>query len=131
MKSNFDAVLFDLLSALTNSWSLWDDLAGDTDLGRKPPRLSRNLRPKLKLVLLPTVQRSWGTNVQNAWEHHSMLLLLQSVPDITNRTRRFTRKLFLKSAQRLGESYMSQDLHWTSVAQQQLVCLCTGTIESA
>ena len=35
MESEFDAVLFDLLSALIDSWSLWDDLAGDTDLGRK------------------------------------------------------------------------------------------------
>ena len=35
MKSDFDVVLFDLLSALIDSWSLWDDLAGDTDLGRK------------------------------------------------------------------------------------------------
>ena len=35
MESDFDAVLFDLLSALMDSWSLWDDLAGDTDLGRK------------------------------------------------------------------------------------------------
>ena len=35
MKSDFDAVLFDLLSALIDSWSLWDDLAGNTDLGRK------------------------------------------------------------------------------------------------
>ena len=35
IESDFDAVLFDLLSALMDSWSLWDDLAGDTDLGRK------------------------------------------------------------------------------------------------
>ena len=35
MERDFDAVLFDLLSALIDSWSLWDDLAGDTDLGRK------------------------------------------------------------------------------------------------
>ena len=34
-ESDFDAVLFDLLSALMDSWSLWDDLAGDTELGRK------------------------------------------------------------------------------------------------
>ena len=35
MESEFDGVLFDLLSALIDSWSLWDDLAGSTDLGRK------------------------------------------------------------------------------------------------
>ncbi len=31
----YDAVLFDLLSALVDSWSLWDELAGDTELGRR------------------------------------------------------------------------------------------------
>ena len=31
----YDAVLFDLLSALIDSWSLWDDLAGNVELGRK------------------------------------------------------------------------------------------------
>jgi len=30
----YEAVLFDLLSALVDSWALWDELAGDTDLGR-------------------------------------------------------------------------------------------------
>ena len=34
VKRNYDAVLFDLLSALIDSWSLWDDLAGNSDLGR-------------------------------------------------------------------------------------------------
>ena len=34
MTSRYDAVLFDLLSALLDSWSLWDDLAGDSTLGR-------------------------------------------------------------------------------------------------
>ena len=35
MKCTYDAVLFDLLSALIDSWSLWDDLAGEIHLGRK------------------------------------------------------------------------------------------------
>ncbi len=35
MTRNYDAVLFDLLSALLDSWSLWDDLAGDSTLGRE------------------------------------------------------------------------------------------------
>ena len=35
MTRHYDAVLFDLLSALLDSWSLWDDLAGDSTLGRK------------------------------------------------------------------------------------------------
>jgi len=35
MKHLYDAVLFDLLSALLDSWSLWDDVAGDSSLGRK------------------------------------------------------------------------------------------------
>ena len=34
MSHHYDAVLFDLLSALLDSWSLWDDLAGDSTLGR-------------------------------------------------------------------------------------------------
>ena len=34
-KPDYDAVLFDLLTALVDSWSLWDDLAGDVDLGRR------------------------------------------------------------------------------------------------
>lgn len=34
MPRHYDAVLFDLLSALLDSWSLWDDLAGDSTLGR-------------------------------------------------------------------------------------------------
>lgn len=72
MESEFDAVLFDLLSALIDSWSLWDDLAGDTDLGRRLLRLSPILRLKQKLVLLPTVQMNWDTNVQITWEHNSM-----------------------------------------------------------
>lgn len=35
MSHKFDAVCFDLLSALLNSWSLWDELAGDSTLGRE------------------------------------------------------------------------------------------------
>jgi 2-haloalkanoic acid dehalogenase type II len=31
----YDAVAFDLLSALLDSWSLWDDVAGDGELGRR------------------------------------------------------------------------------------------------
>lgn len=34
MPQRFNAVLFDLLSALLDSWSLWDDVAGDPTLGR-------------------------------------------------------------------------------------------------
>jgi len=34
MSRHYDAVFFDLLSALLDSWSLWDDLAGDSTLGR-------------------------------------------------------------------------------------------------
>ena len=35
MSRHYDAILFDLLSALLDSWSLWDDLAGDSTLGRE------------------------------------------------------------------------------------------------
>jgi 2-haloalkanoic acid dehalogenase type II len=35
MSRQYNAVLFDLLSALLDSWSLWDDLAGDPVLGRQ------------------------------------------------------------------------------------------------
>ncbi len=35
MQQRCDAVLFDLLSALVDSWSLWDELAGDPALGRR------------------------------------------------------------------------------------------------
>jgi len=35
MPRHYDAVFFDLLSALLDSWSLWDDLAGDSTLGRE------------------------------------------------------------------------------------------------
>ncbi len=35
MTSHYDAVLFDLFSALLDSWSLWDDIAGDSSLGRE------------------------------------------------------------------------------------------------
>ena len=31
----FDAVLFDLLTALLDSWTLWNDIAGSEDNGRK------------------------------------------------------------------------------------------------
>ncbi len=31
----FDAVLFDLLTALLDSWSLWDSVAGSTEAGRR------------------------------------------------------------------------------------------------
>lgn len=31
----FDAVLFDLLTALLNSWTVWADVAGDPDTGRR------------------------------------------------------------------------------------------------
>ncbi|MGX7705856.1 HAD-IA family hydrolase [Methylobacterium sp. Gmos1] len=31
----YDAVLFDLLTALLDSWSLWNSVAGDADLGRR------------------------------------------------------------------------------------------------
>ena len=31
----FDAVLFDLLTALIDSWTLWNDVAGDPDAGMK------------------------------------------------------------------------------------------------
>jgi len=35
MSGMYDAVLFDLLSALVDSWSLWDDVAGGTVAGRR------------------------------------------------------------------------------------------------
>ena len=35
MEQSFDAILFDLLSALLDSWSLWDDVAGDPEAGRR------------------------------------------------------------------------------------------------
>ena len=35
MSPHYDAVIFDLLSALLDSWSLWDDVAGDSTLGRE------------------------------------------------------------------------------------------------
>ncbi len=35
MTRDYDAVLFDLLSALMDSWSLWEDVAGDSALGRE------------------------------------------------------------------------------------------------
>lgn len=31
----FDAIVFDLLSALVDSWTLWDDIAGDAEAGRR------------------------------------------------------------------------------------------------
>lgn len=33
--ARYDAVLFDLLTALLDSWSLWDAVAGDVDTGRR------------------------------------------------------------------------------------------------
>lgn len=41
--SQFDAVIFDLLTALIDSWSLWIDTAGDEDLGRRWRRASLRL----------------------------------------------------------------------------------------
>ncbi len=35
MTRDYDAVFFDLLSALLDSWSSWDDVAGDSSLGRE------------------------------------------------------------------------------------------------
>jgi len=35
MTRHYDAVLFDLLSALLDSWALWDDVAGGSSLGRE------------------------------------------------------------------------------------------------
>jgi 2-haloalkanoic acid dehalogenase type II len=34
MTRRYDAVLFDLLTALLDSWTLWNDVAGDADRGR-------------------------------------------------------------------------------------------------
>jgi 2-haloacid dehalogenase len=34
-RARFDAVVFDLLTALLDSWSLWDSVAGDAALGRR------------------------------------------------------------------------------------------------
>lgn len=31
----YDAVLFDLLTAVIDSWTLWDEVAGDTNAGRR------------------------------------------------------------------------------------------------
>jgi hypothetical protein len=38
--SLFDAVVFDLLTALIDSWSLWIEVAGQEDLGRRWRRAS-------------------------------------------------------------------------------------------
>ena len=35
MSRRYNAILFDLLSALLDSWTVWDSLAGDSALGRK------------------------------------------------------------------------------------------------
>lgn len=35
MRVRYDAVLFDLLTALLDSWSLWSSVAGDADRGRR------------------------------------------------------------------------------------------------
>lgn len=35
MKARYDAVLFDLLTALLDSWSLWNSVAGDQNVGRR------------------------------------------------------------------------------------------------
>ncbi len=35
MKRRYDAVLFDLLTALLDSWSLWNDVAGDAEAGQR------------------------------------------------------------------------------------------------
>ena len=35
MKRRYDVVLFDLLTALLDSWSLWNDVAGDADAGQR------------------------------------------------------------------------------------------------
>lgn len=35
MTPRYDAILFDLLTALTDSWSLWDGVAGNTEDGRR------------------------------------------------------------------------------------------------
>jgi 2-haloacid dehalogenase len=34
-RARFDAVLFDLLTALLDSWTVWNDVAGDPQLGRR------------------------------------------------------------------------------------------------
>jgi 2-haloacid dehalogenase len=35
MRRRYDAVLFDLLTALLDSWSLWNDVAGDAEVGQR------------------------------------------------------------------------------------------------
>jgi len=35
MKRRYDAVLFDLLTALLDSWTLWNDVAGDAEAGQR------------------------------------------------------------------------------------------------
>ena len=35
MRRRYDAVLFDLLTALLDSWSLWNDVAGDAEAGQR------------------------------------------------------------------------------------------------
>lgn len=60
MTRDYDAVLFDLLSALLDSWSLWDEVADDSALGRKWRfhYLEATCRTRLYQPYLPLVGES-------------------------------------------------------------------------
>lgn len=58
--SPFDAVIFDLLTALTDSWSLWIETAGEEDLGRRWRRAS------LRLVTTAGAYRPYEAIVREA-----------------------------------------------------------------
>jgi 2-haloacid dehalogenase len=58
--SQFDAVIFDLLTALIDSWSLWIEAAGEEDLGRRWRRAS------LRLVTTAGAYRPYEAIVREA-----------------------------------------------------------------
>ena len=64
----FDAVAFDLLTALMDSWSLWISVAGDEDLGRRWRRAS------LRLVTTAGRYRSYETIVREATDEVGLAL---------------------------------------------------------
>lgn len=89
------AVVFDLLSALVDSWTLWDQIAGSTELGRKWRGSYLELtygvgpyRPYEDLVVEAATRidlpGEWGTQLVTRW---SELEAWPEVPTILNQLR--------------------------------------------
>jgi 2-haloacid dehalogenase len=91
--SRYDAVVFDLLTALIDSWTLWNDVAGSAEHGLAWRKRYLDLtygcgayRPYEALVSEAAAEagfpRSWAAELEARWE---ALQPWEGVPDLLNR----------------------------------------------